>query len=56
MIRCVWCGWEGQKKELDFDEHDVPRYCPVCGGQQFQKKEKVKKDEPKLVKAPVRKR
>ena len=51
MLRCVWCGWEGKKSELDMDEHDNPRWCPGCGSQQFTKflrKERVRNNEPKL--------
>ena len=30
-MKCPWCGWRGDEEELDFDEHDVPMYCPDCG-------------------------
>lgn len=30
-VKCCWCGWHGMESELDFDEHDIPCYCPVCG-------------------------
>jgi len=30
-MKCGWCGWHGAEEELDFDEHDVPMYCPECG-------------------------
>lgn len=28
---CPWCGQEQTTEEMDFDEHDVPRYCFMCG-------------------------
>ena len=54
MLRCVWCGWEGKKSELDMDEHDKPRWCPGCGSQQFTKflkKERTDRNESGMVKA-----
>ena len=30
-MKCTWCGWHGTEEELDFDEHDLPMYCPECG-------------------------
>lgn len=45
MIQCIWCEWDGAKKDLD-----EGRYCPCCGGQQFRKKERVKKYELKPAK------
>ena len=30
-MKCPWCGWRGDEADLDFDEHDVPMYCPDCG-------------------------
>lgn len=30
-MKCTWCGWHGTEDELDFDEHDIPMFCPECG-------------------------
>lgn len=53
MIECIWCQWEGSKKELD-----EGTFCPCCGGMQFRRKEneRVKRHEPELVKTRVRKK
>ena len=29
--KCPWCGQEQTEEEMDFDEHDIPRYCFMCG-------------------------
>ena len=34
-MKCKWCGLEVSEEELDFDEHDEPKYCPECGHDEF---------------------
>ena len=34
-IRCCWCGWTGEVIDLDLRESDEPKYCPVCGHEEF---------------------
>ena len=34
-IRCCWCGWYGYPASLDLDENDEPKYCPICGHDEF---------------------
>jgi len=47
-IVCKWCGWTGTRGELDFDEHDAPSFCPVCGKNEFKKSDKKGYDIKKL--------
>lgn len=28
---CPWCGQKQSEEEMEFDEHDIPRYCFMCG-------------------------
>lgn len=36
MLVCVNCGAVFEVNDLDFDEHDKPKYCPECGHSQFE--------------------
>ena len=35
MLICANCGAYLEPEDLDFDEHDIPRYCPECGHTEF---------------------
>lgn len=35
MLICLNCGQRLEINDLDFDEHDKPKYCPECGCHDF---------------------
>ena len=47
-IVCSWCGWTGTRNELDFNEHDISAFCPVCGKNEFRESGKNGYDIRKL--------